>query len=60
MSEIPIPAMPPWLALSWTPTAAALVVECSRCKVSDVLYTTLLRRQPETLTDAVEKHAGCL
>ena len=59
MDSIPIPPMPPWLSLSWTPTCAALVVECSRCKVGEVLYTVLLRRQPETLTEAVSKHEGC-
>jgi hypothetical protein len=56
---VPIPVMPAWLSLSWTPTGAALVVECSRCKVGEVLYTVLLRRQPESLTDAVQKHEGC-
>lgn len=56
---VPIPAMPPWLSLSWTPTRAALIVDCARCKVGEVLYTTLLRRQPESLTEAVGKHEGC-
>ena len=58
--SVPIPAMPPWLSLSWTPTRAALVVDCSRCKVGEVLYTVLLTRQPESLADAVAKHEGCL
>ena len=57
---VPIPDMPSWLSLSWTPTRAALVVDCERCRTADVLYTTLLRRDPSTLTDAVQRHEGCL
>jgi hypothetical protein len=56
---VPIPVMPAWLSLSWTPTRAALVVECARCKVGEVLYTTVLFRDQAALTDAVQKHEGC-
>jgi hypothetical protein len=56
---VPIPVMPAWLSLSWTPTHAALVVHCSRCQSADVLYTVLLRRQPDELAQAVERHEGC-
>jgi hypothetical protein len=56
---VPIPKMPTWVSLSWTPTQAALIVDCSRCRTADVLYTTLLRRQPDELVQAVERHEAC-
>jgi len=56
---VPIPVMPPWLSLSWTPTRAALVVECALCRNADVLYTALLLKDPDALTVAVAKHEAC-
>ena len=56
---VPLPALPSWVSIHWTPTRSAAVVQCARCRRWDALYTTLLRLDPDSLTRAVAEHASC-
>ena len=57
--SVPIPELPSWVAITWTPTFSAAVVECGRCRAADAIYTTVLRRDPDALARAVDGHEGC-
>ena len=57
--NVPIPDLPAHVALAWTPTRAACVVTCDRCRGGTALYTPLLLRDPTALTRAVDDHRRC-
>ena len=62
MTGIAVPVtlpLPSGVSLQWTATGAAVVVWCARCKVGVAIYSTVLRRDPDALTLAVEEHREC-
>ena len=58
--SVPCPMpLPKGVTLSWTATGAACVVWCERCRLGVALYSTVLMRNPDALTNAVEEHREC-
>jgi len=58
--QVPIPVLPGWVSLTWTPTRSGLLVWCDACSTGVLLYSTVLMSKPESLTTAVEGHRSCL
>ena len=51
--------IPNHIGFTWTPTKSALVVWCDNCNCGVCIYATVMRKDEEVITRAVEEHRGC-
>jgi len=56
--NVPMP-LPSGVSLQWTETGAACVVWCGHCRLGVAIYSTVFKRNPDALAEAVEEHREC-
>lgn len=56
--NVPMP-LPAGVSLQWTETGAACVVWCEHCRLGVAIYSTVFKRNPDALSEAIEEHRDC-
>lgn len=60
MTETVPTDVPAHVTISVADRSAGIAVECSRCRVQEWLYLTVVMAQPLAIALAVDRHRGCV